>query len=240
MKTLFLTAATLAATAAVATSAQSATVVATLTGQAPYGGLYLGFGPSTASGVALKAQGKELLTFAAGGAGSLVAADFITGSTSTAASVSGTVFTQGGFSGSYEEDYYGVPASTVVDSVSLSHAPGPAYQGGGTDLLSGTFTNGTVTVDSSTGKGTFQFDATYTTPFADTGAPATGHFIDHFTVYNGIIQLQGTGFIHSFNANSQDGTYFGAVPEPAAWALMLVGFGGIGVAMRRRKAVAAA
>lgn len=27
----------------------------------------------------------------------------------------------------------------------------------------------------------------------------------------------------------------GAVPEPASWALMLVGFGGIGLAMRRRK-----
>ncbi len=30
-----------------------------------------------------------------------------------------------------------------------------------------------------------------------------------------------------------------AVPEPATWAMMLVGFGGIGVAMRRRRAVTA-
>lgn len=30
-----------------------------------------------------------------------------------------------------------------------------------------------------------------------------------------------------------------AVPEPAAWALMLVGFGGLGMAIRRRKALAA-
>ena len=28
-----------------------------------------------------------------------------------------------------------------------------------------------------------------------------------------------------------------AVPEPAAWAMMLIGFGGIGFAMRRRKVV---
>lgn len=30
-----------------------------------------------------------------------------------------------------------------------------------------------------------------------------------------------------------------AVPEPGAWALMLVGFGGIGALMRRRTALAA-
>jgi len=27
----------------------------------------------------------------------------------------------------------------------------------------------------------------------------------------------------------------GAVPEPATWAMMLLGFGGIGAAMRRRR-----
>ena len=32
----------------------------------------------------------------------------------------------------------------------------------------------------------------------------------------------------------------GAVPEPASWALMMVGFGGLGVALRRRRAVAIA
>jgi len=31
----------------------------------------------------------------------------------------------------------------------------------------------------------------------------------------------------------------GGVPEPAAWALMILGFGGIGVAVRRRRAMAA-
>jgi len=32
----------------------------------------------------------------------------------------------------------------------------------------------------------------------------------------------------------------GAVPEPATWAMMLIGFGGLGAAMRRRRAVFAA
>jgi PEP-CTERM motif len=32
-----------------------------------------------------------------------------------------------------------------------------------------------------------------------------------------------------------DGTFTTAVPEPATWAMMLAGFGGLGAAMRRRR-----
>jgi PEP-CTERM motif len=39
----------------------------------------------------------------------------------------------------------------------------------------------------------------------------------------------------SYNAFEVDNFVIGAVPEPATWALMLLGFGGIGVAMRRRR-----
>ena len=35
----------------------------------------------------------------------------------------------------------------------------------------------------------------------------------------------------------QQGTGF-AVPEPASWALMILGFGGVGAALRRRQGVA--
>lgn len=44
---------------------------------------------------------------------------------------------------------------------------------------------------------------------------------------------RGTGSNDSFKLSSVNVT--GAVPEPATWAMMLVGFGGIGFAMRRRK-----
>ena len=50
-------------------------------------------------------------------------------------------------------------------------------------------------------------------------------------------------FLYTFNAGTGGGTVSGnasflqssAVPEPATWALMLIGFGGIGFAMRRRR-----
>ena len=44
----------------------------------------------------------------------------------------------------------------------------------------------------------------------------------------------------SFKADSYSITSFGGAPEPAAWALMLVGFGAAGAALRRRSASALA
>ncbi len=42
------------------------------------------------------------------------------------------------------------------------------------------------------------------------------------------------------DANYSEATFTaGAVPEPATWALMIVGFGSVGAAMRRRRPVAA-
>ena len=45
----------------------------------------------------------------------------------------------------------------------------------------------------------------------------------------------------SFRANGGGNFSFGATaPEPAQWALMIVGFGGLGVMARRRRAATAA
>lgn len=59
---------------------------------------------------------------------------------------------------------------------------------------------------------------------AGTGAyaGATGSFI-------------GTGTVNTSSGTSLISLNFRAVPEPATWAMMLVGFAGIGVAMRRAR-----
>jgi hypothetical protein len=42
----------------------------------------------------------------------------------------------------------------------------------------------------------------------------------------------------SFVFTNVGATTHGGVPEPAAWALMLLGFGGVGAVLRRRVAIA--
>ena len=242
MKTLILMAATMAASAALATSANAAYIFAgQIAAGPPYGNQFIHFGPSTASGVGLIGEGKSALYVVdtPTDLGPLIADDFITGQTTTAAYVNGSGnIVQGGFSGTLDENYYG-PTPVVVDGVTLSHAPGAAYEGGGTSMLSANFYNGEVIVDPSTGDGLFITQlSNISSPFLTSPAiPKNGYFAEEFTVYAaggaGLV-IDPTGFIHSFSTNSAYGLFFG-VPEPTSWALMLLGFGGIGATLRRRR-----
>ena len=64
------------------------------------------------------------------------------------------------------------------------------------------------------------------------GVSVGGQALDNFTVTS----ASGTDWAHSFVPIAS-----GGVPEPAAWAMLLLGFGGLGAAMRaRRRAVTVA
>lgn len=55
-------------------------------------------------------------------------------------------------------------------------------------------------------------------------------------VASDVYRVNGNGTISAFGpATSRAAVTASAVPEPATWALMLMGFGAMGVAMRRRK-----
>jgi PEP-CTERM putative exosortase interaction domain len=68
------------------------------------------------------------------------------------------------------------------------------------------------------------FSGTFELTFAGgTSSITLNNFVDR---YASLSQLDNT---------SGEGTPVGGVPEPATWAMMLLGFGGIGVAMRRSR-----
>ena len=81
------------------------------------------------------------------------------------------------------------------------------------------------------GSGNFSlFTATYTAVLADEGAPI--QIILTSTDPTGTLGRQGL-----FDAVQLTGIN---VPEPTSWVLMLIGFAGLGVAIRRRRGIAAA
>lgn len=81
------------------------------------------------------------------------------------------------------------------------------------------------------------------------GTPSTGTFVDMSTLMVGpsLTDTLNPGsyyikvdFIAQNNELLTGGLDVSAVPEPGAWSLMLIGFGGLGFALRRRAAKLAA
>jgi hypothetical protein len=143
---------------------------------------------------------------------------------STVTSVSGgvTTYTLSGFGGSFTDIYEGL--TKVVDGVLLTR--------GVTVLLSGDITDGVITV-SKTGTafnpGTFagtvsNYVAAYPTGFANgsfgltLGLTGQGWHTDKF------------GNLETFHTLASG--FFAGVPEPATWGMMLLGFVGVGAALR--------
>lgn len=70
------------------------------------------------------------------------------------------------------------------------------------------------------------------------GAASNIAFFHQDGVANDVYRVNGNGTISAFGpATSSPSAAAGAVPETATWTMMLVGFGGMGFAMRRRSKV---
>jgi hypothetical protein len=73
------------------------------------------------------------------------------------------------------------------------------------------------------------------TPVSGTFALEFGSGVSTLVFDDFVARWQSTGANGNGSA-SGPGTVMGAVPEPATWAMMLLGFGAVGYSMRRRKA----
>ncbi len=147
-----------------------------------------------------------------------------------------TIYTQTGISGTFEDIYFGKGAPITINGVTLTR--------GVTDMLTGSFTDGVITgkvVGGVDKAGSLTATVTgYSSPIET--LPPNGSF--DFTL---TLRGRGLGWIidgpgqplHTFNTNGS-GTFSAGVPEPASWALMLIGFGGVGAMVRRRKTSIAA
>lgn len=159
------------------------------------------------------------------------------------------ILIQAGTSGASGNDTSGLPSSTFANNI-LN--PQTVYSGGLT----------LTTAATGTGDQPFDYTITFSNPFLYD--PANGSLIFDFLIpTDATVSGGGFGFLTFDTANTlDDGVYSvldifnggastgtlstagaitqfttsqaGAVPEPATWAMMLLGFGAVGMSMRRR------
>jgi hypothetical protein len=80
------------------------------------------------------------------------------------------------------------------------------------------------------------FEPSLTTPFSASTAAFSSNYANSITNGGGFAIGGAGGSLFNTNVSGGLGTgAVAAVPEPATWAMMLIGFGGIGFAMCRRK-----
>jgi hypothetical protein len=117
----------------------------------------------------------------------------------------------------------------------------------GTNVLTVAFTGGQI--NGRIGEGALSFQASepgdlisYSSSFFNFNNVIDDNFAFSFTSVSPVAGLTGTGAarrLRAFTASSTATFGTSIVPEPATWAMLIVGFGMVGFASRRRRAVAA-
>jgi len=123
---------------------------------------------------------------------------------------------------------YTVPQSYNIYNVSFE----VGVNANSAATTSGTLSN-SITVDSTL----YNFLIPYTIAISSSDTITFNPFTATFGNYNFAFNLLSLTSDGSSIAQGVLTANISAVPEPAAWAMMLIGFGGIGFAMRRRKVV---
>jgi hypothetical protein len=145
------------------------------------------------------------------------------------------LWTQTGVTGSFSYTYTG--GDTTIDGISLTT---------GELLLKGTFTDAWIQGNGGTGSTNLSLGnggvLTYTSGVAGVTPPAGSTAEFAYTLLNVTPNFGATSgdALNSFTAKGDGEFDFtgGGVPEPATWALMIMGFGGAGVLLRRRRQAA--
>jgi hypothetical protein len=157
--------------------------------------------------------------------------------TDTAASFNGVNYTQTGLNGEFSFVFNGADG-TVVNGHTLHNTIGNR-----TVLFSGNFSN--AFVSGSTGVGGIEVTvgngghANYFSDFYDLSKFTDFEYTFHLGAVNPAFGATPGNTLNSFRAHVA-GEFQGVVPEPATWALMILGFGGAGAMLRsqRRRAFA--
>lgn len=157
-----------------------------------------------------------------------------------AQSFNGTFF-QNGFNGTFS---FVTVAPITVQGVGLVTTTYAA----GSNLLSGTFSNGTISGSGSAGgsaaSGAPNTNISFTSDFLDFSSSTLFDRAQSLTATNPTFGLATNGALRSFRAVA-GGSWsanpvpkaFAAVPEPASWAMLVMGFGIVGATVRRRRRV---
>jgi len=147
-----------------------------------------------------------------------------------AVSVGGTV-DQAGLAGSFQIVYTG--AADLIVGLTHYHT--------GANLLSGVFNNGDIAGKGSVGATLVTTVSgsvlNFTSDFKSFGHSVQRDFVLNLNAISPVLGANAGKALKSFTANA-DGAFASAVPEPSTWAVMIVGFGMIGLASRRRRAIA--